>query len=368
MTWEKLELLRAMRRKDELEVIAPSLAASSSEFKANYEKLRVAVERDGSRWFRWPAFEAWLHLNKIATKSPGFAEEDILMNRFSWIAEVALAGHSYVEEASGNLEQGFSVDVFDDFLVVGNSEELFRNVAQVDAKFASLGAAELTNWVKLLDATKSLILDSDDLAWKEIRRFLKYLIPIEAEVEGSNQSGSCREVVGIVYLSYDRNPLVIAEALVHECAHSRLYLLEEAEPLVESGGYEPKYYSPWQNQLRPMFGILHAVYVFERVIRFLGQVLNRRRASTSRGPSNENEVALRLYKVARQLEAAVETGVSGACDVASLGARILDRAASTSEFGIVMAKSLLRSSERLSIDEAIKNHAAKLNVAKTSGV
>jgi HEXXH motif-containing protein len=54
--------------------------------------------------------------------------------------------------------------------------------------------------------------------------------------------------------------LRVAESLIHEAMHLQLTLVDSIDPLTiddRAGGY-----SPWKNEIRPVAGLLHGLYVF----------------------------------------------------------------------------------------------------------
>jgi len=64
--------------------------------------------------------------------------------------------------------------------------------------------------------------------------------------------------------------LRVAEAIVHEAMHLQLTLIGENIPLVQPTG--KKYFSPWRETHRPLDGVLHALYVFGVIDRFLAHL------------------------------------------------------------------------------------------------
>jgi HEXXH motif-containing protein len=75
-----------------------------------------------------------------------------------------------------------------------------------------------------------------------------------------------------IFISVPRNDspssaIRIAEAIVHEAMHLQLTLVECVLPLVLYSGN--KYYSPWKREHRTTQGVLHALYVFRVIDRFL---------------------------------------------------------------------------------------------------
>jgi len=61
-----------------------------------------------------------------------------------------------------------------------------------------------------------------------------------------------------------------AEALIHEAMHLQLSLIEKIVPIatVDQG----LYYSPWKHSLRPITGLMHALYVFRVIDQWLAHM------------------------------------------------------------------------------------------------
>jgi len=92
-------------------------------------------------------------------------------------------------------------------------------------------------------------------------------------------------VPGALYVSVmQRTKLIdaydLADSILHEYRHQKLYLLERLAPVVESTNR--KIVSPWRQDLRPPSGLFHAVFVFVELRRFWKYVrsLNLNRLST----------------------------------------------------------------------------------------
>lgn len=62
--------------------------------------------------------------------------------------------------------------------------------------------------------------------------------------------------------------LRVAESLIHESMHLQLTLLDIVEPLVGTSGTSG--YSPWKQEIRPVEGLLHGIYVFAVIHQALG--------------------------------------------------------------------------------------------------
>ena len=84
-------------------------------------------------------------------------------------------------------------------------------------------------------------------------------------------SFSDNSVPGALYVSISQgdgliDPYDLADSLIHEHRHQKLYLLERHAPTVESTSVQVV--SPWREDLRPPSGLLHAVFVFVELRRF----------------------------------------------------------------------------------------------------
>jgi HEXXH motif-containing protein len=78
---------------------------------------------------------------------------------------------------------------------------------------------------------------------------------------------------GAVVMNPTAHGPYLADVLIHELHHNRLFFIEEIEPLFRGAEAPPDdsasgYYSPWQNDGRPLHAIFHALYVFLAVSRF----------------------------------------------------------------------------------------------------
>lgn len=84
-------------------------------------------------------------------------------------------------------------------------------------------------------------------------------------------SFSDNSVPGALYVSVYQNdrlisPYDLADSLIHEYRHQKLYLLERTHPMVSTTSIRVK--SPWRDDLRPPSGLLHAIFVFVELRRF----------------------------------------------------------------------------------------------------
>lgn len=129
----------------------------------------------------------------------------------------------------------------------------------------------------VLDAFGVILLESLRLiqrADEDLHRTIASDVRCYALIEGTesiHNSFSVSALKGVVFLSRCRSRARLAEAIVHEHGHGELYTLANLDPLVRPDA-EGVYYSPWRNDPRPLNGLFHALYVFEKVAGFLQQL------------------------------------------------------------------------------------------------
>ena len=98
-------------------------------------------------------------------------------------------------------------------------------------------------------------------------------VGVKPRAAGDFQGISFSDFPGAFIISYIAHPYLIAESMVHEFHHNRLFAIESAVPLVEDTGAETAlYYSPFRPDPRPIRGLLHGLYVFAAVWRFWDKV------------------------------------------------------------------------------------------------
>jgi HEXXH motif-containing protein len=90
------------------------------------------------------------------------------------------------------------------------------------------------------------------------------------ELEETSRSYTFDFLPGTVVLSWTEEPLRLGETLVHEATHSWLNESLSGEGVVFPDG--PRFHSPWRNEERPLFGIVHAALAFAKVIQYLSRI------------------------------------------------------------------------------------------------
>ncbi len=90
---------------------------------------------------------------------------------------------------------------------------------------------------------------------------------------GNFSNVSHSDLPGSFVCTVIRDPYWMAEGFIHELHHNRLFFIEELGAFfareADNRMTDSGYYSPWRDDPRPLHGILHGLYVYIAVWRFL---------------------------------------------------------------------------------------------------
>lgn len=116
------------------------------------------------------------------------------------------------------------------------------------------------------------ILKSTPTLFMTVAALVRSVHLIDAGCDDYDVSFSEPHIPFSIFISVPRNESLsaairTAEAIVHEAMHLQLTLVECVVPLVFHN--DNKYYSPWKGEHRTTQGVLHALYVFRVIDKFL---------------------------------------------------------------------------------------------------
>ena len=95
------------------------------------------------------------------------------------------------------------------------------------------------------------------------------VIALKPPATGTYSNTSFSDLPGAFILSAVNDSYWMADALIHETLHNRLFfIIERGELLEDDEDERDELYSPWRDDLRPASGLLHAVYVYIGVAKF----------------------------------------------------------------------------------------------------
>ena len=123
------------------------------------------------------------------------------------------------------------------------------------------------SWAPVLERACALARAADPALLDASVRYSGEVLPLYKGLGQGFGSASNEAVLGFVYLPAIHTPLDVAECLVHEAMHQKLFRLESVVPLFEADSPKGEsFYSPWRNDSRPLGMVLHGCYVFTFVV------------------------------------------------------------------------------------------------------
>ena len=128
-------------------------------------------------------------------------------------------------------------------------------------------AADISRWHDILAGAWSLLVRDHWVFAEGIAAGLKSLVPLAATGEGHGLSATSADAFGSCALSAPADPVSLAATLVHEFQHAKLSALQNVIPL-HTSTREASFYSPWRDDPRPLWGLMHGAYAFLGVTDF----------------------------------------------------------------------------------------------------
>ncbi|GAA4598259.1 hypothetical protein BJY16_002645 [Actinoplanes octamycinicus] len=124
----------------------------------------------------------------------------------------------------------------------------------------------VAHWQRCLDAAWRILVSRHPDAAGTLAGVLRVIVPARPDPLAEGVSATSAEAFGAVAMSPPASGTGLTAALLHETQHSVLNAAHGLFPLVEPGAGRD--YSPWREDPRPVFGILHGIYAFLAVTRF----------------------------------------------------------------------------------------------------
>ncbi len=145
------------------------------------------------------------------------------------------------------------------------------NVAHINENSSYDGVKNATPSISVFKKAENYLSTWPEIS-EEITKYVKYINPIACSNYPDNifysSSGTSQDELGVIHTTF-RHPFTLAEAMVHEMAHIKLFVLgidyEHSEGIIINQSSD-KFYSPIKECERPMSAIFHAQYSFIHVL------------------------------------------------------------------------------------------------------
>ncbi len=127
--------------------------------------------------------------------------------------------------------------------------------------------------IPLLKRALALVERHQPDAFRQMGDLIK-VIAMKPPMAGDYSNVSLSDFPGALILSAVPEPYWVADSLIHELYHNRMFFITEEEPVFadaepDGDADDPgELYSPWRTDLRPPSALLHAQYVYTQVCKF----------------------------------------------------------------------------------------------------
>jgi len=149
----------------------------------------------------------------------------------------------------------------DSFLAINKVIEIVNRINDIK---------KLDHYISLINITLKFLKEEETL-FSLVKNFCHSITILNSQ-NSLPYSGSSNACIGHVWVSYVQKPPLIAEMLIHEAAHAKLFCFQEFQEvhnLSDSEFWEDnKYYSPWRIESRPLGGLFHGLFVFFHVLKW----------------------------------------------------------------------------------------------------
>lgn len=180
-----------------------------------------------------------------------------------------------------------------------------------------LGDEEVAHWQDCLAGAWRILATRHPHRLVTLAAAIRCLVPVEQTGRLGRVSASSADASGAVALTEPANATRLAATLIHESQHYRLNALHDLRPLHREPPGRNLLYSPWRNDPRGVFGVLHGIQAFLAVADFW-----RRERS---GPVADLEYARHVGQLRAAVDVVTRSGdltPFGRSLVASLGAAV----------------------------------------------
>ncbi|GAB2452429.1 HEXXH motif domain-containing protein [Nocardia tengchongensis] len=143
----------------------------------------------------------------------------------------------------------------------------FRHLMPAQTPPPRLDAEQARIWQRDFADAWHLLRDNLRQYLPPMRSALRSLAPLSAKPVVASTSHTASHGVGCVYTTAPADRCQLALTLIHEIQHTKFNLLTDQVQLFDA---DPgcRFYAPWRDDPRPIFGLLHGIYAFFGVTDF----------------------------------------------------------------------------------------------------
>ena len=216
--------------------------------------------------------------------------------------------NNYFFEIPHSKKYSFSIDIFSQVALINfYGREQLPRLTYTGPSRKNIPHNILFEQIQVLEKALDFIAIAEPSLVKyfiEIKNSFVPLIPPNGALPSSSNSS----IDDMFWYSASNSPLLVAEMIIHEYSHQKLFRLQDIDPLIDrekhgSGWENSNIYSPWRDDPRPINGVFHGFVVFSEASNFWLNLIEKGVIS-----EEEKNIALRRFAMlVKQLKYAYDS-------------------------------------------------------------
>lgn len=218
-------------------------------------------------------------------------EELVLIDSFA----INTKSNDYFFEIPNSKKYPISIDIFSQVALINfNGREQLERYTSIDSHKKYYPHKELFNQIEVLEKALDYIKISCPSLINYFLNIDNSFVPL-VPPGGALPSSSNSSIDTMYWYSVSKSPLLVAEMIIHEYSHQKLFRLQDIDPLINkdkhgSGWEDCKIYSPWRDDPRPINGVFHGFVVFSEASNFWINLIEKGNISIE-----EKDIAFRRF-------------------------------------------------------------------------
>lgn len=167
---------------------------------------------------------------------------------------------------------------------------------------------------RLWDAFK-IIHVVDKILYNDILSTIEFYVPLIDPAKCTSTSFTFNHFPHITFISDSSSIATILENVIHEYHHDKLNLAMKFYDFISDKGI--RYFSPWRNDIRPVNGLVHGIYVFVKIYSFYVKALDNENNLIT--PEYRSFISFRMRLIYHELQLAFFQVKSDDSELTGLG-------------------------------------------------
>ena len=210
---------------------------------------------------------------KLGVYIPSSSNVAILRRKSSYKVEIETSGQRYLinlDNIDPNLQiPTIKIPGYPQTTIISIRDPALFEKDYIDSIEPDLNKAY--NIANMIAKSFDVINSVDSKLASRIISLIKWFVPTHSLNMQSHNIFTAKNLIGVLFLSEAPDYIDVIDAIIHEFHHTELYMLMETQQILQEHPGE-KFYAPWRDDPRPLYGFFHGIYVHSALIDFYSQI------------------------------------------------------------------------------------------------